>query len=137
MKLYTARLVLPLVLATVLTVAGCGGKSDKAAEPRPTTDARLQILEPTPNQVTGPDLDLKLNLLGAKVVEASTGVLRPDEGHIHVTLDGKLISMTYGTTQDLHGLTPGQHSLQAEFVAIDHVPFANRVVAAVLFRVGP
>jgi hypothetical protein len=43
--------------------------------------------------------------------------------------------MAYGETQPLHGLRAGAHSLQAEFVATDHQPFANRVVAAVLFNV--
>ena len=32
-------------------------------------------------------------------------------------------------------LTPGQHSVQVDFVAVDHVPFRNRVTAAVLFTV--
>jgi hypothetical protein len=43
--------------------------------------------------------------------------------------------MAYSTTQELKGLTPGPHSVQVEFVAIDHLPFRNRVVAAVLFTV--
>jgi len=43
--------------------------------------------------------------------------------------------MAYSTTQELKGLTPGAHSVQVEFVAIDHLPFSNRVVAAVLFTV--
>jgi hypothetical protein len=131
------RSALPLVLATVLTVSGCGGRSSTSTTARPTTDARLQILEPAPNQVTGPDVVLRLQLIGARVVAPSQGKLRPDEGHIHVSLDNRLVSMTYGTTQDLHALGPGPHALQAEFVAVDHAPFRNRVVAAVLFRVGP
>jgi hypothetical protein len=80
-------------------------------------------------------VDLQLDLVGATVVAATTGPLRPDEGHIHVSLDGRLVSMAYGTTQPLHGLTPGSHSVRAEFVATDHAPFRNRVVAAVLFEV--
>jgi hypothetical protein len=28
---------------------------------------------------------------------------------------------------------PGQHTVQAEFVATDHQPFSNRVLAAVVF----
>ncbi|MFN2607856.1 MAG: hypothetical protein ABR511_08160 [Acidimicrobiales bacterium] len=122
-----------VVMTTVALAAACSSGSASAA--RPTTTARLQITSPTPNQVTGPDLSLELNLIGAKVVPAASGPLRPDEGHIHVSVDGKLVSMTYGTTQDLHGLTPGSHSVQAEFVATDHAPFRNRVVAAVLFQV--
>jgi hypothetical protein len=79
---------------------------------------------------------VKLDLQNAKVVPQTTGPLRPDEGHIHVSVDGQLVSMAYSTEQQLPTLAPGPHSLQAEFVAIDHAPFANRVVAAVLFDVS-
>jgi hypothetical protein len=126
-----ARLLLPIVLATVLVSGACSPKSTK----RPTTQARLQILQPTPGQVTGADIVLRLRLIGARVVKPAVGRLRGDEGHIHVSLDGKLVSMTYGTTQPLDGLTPGSHSIRAEFVATDHLPFANRVIAVVLFTV--
>ena len=50
-------------------------------------------------------------------------------------LDGKLVSMTSGTSQLLQGLTPGEHLLQVEFVANDHAPFDPRVLAAVTFEV--
>lgn len=131
------RLLLPLVLATATTIGACGGGTSTKTATRPATTARLQILQPSPNDATGPDITIKLNLLGARVVQATKGKLGPDQGHIHVSLDGKLVSMAYGTTQDLHGLKPGAHSVQAEFVAIDHVPFRNRVIAAVLFTVKP
>jgi hypothetical protein len=32
-------------------------------------------------------------------------------------------------------MSPGRHTVVAEFVAADHAPFANRVVAAVSFDV--
>ena len=60
---------------------------------------------------------------------------RADEGHVHIALDGAVVAMAYGDAQTLKGLTPGQHSLQVDFVAVDHVPFRNRVTAAVLFSV--
>ena len=131
------RLSLPVLLAFAVTLTGCGGSKAKNSltTNRPTTAARLQIVQPTANQVTGPNTDLVMNLIGARVVQPAQGTLRGDEGHIHVSLDNKLVSMTYGTTQDLHGLTPGPHSLRAEFVATDHQPFSNRVIAAVLFTV--
>ncbi len=130
--------VATLLAVVVLTAAGCGGGSSSSGggAARPTTQARLAIVAPTPNETTGPKVTVKLNLMDAKVVPQTTGPLRPDEGHIHVSLDGKLVSMAYGLEQDLPDLAPGPHSLQAEFVATDHVPFANRVVAGVLFNVG-
>lgn len=129
------RSVVAATLVTALAVSGCGKDSSGAGGARPTTTARLQTVEPTPNEVTGPDVTVKVKLIGAKVVSSTTGKLRGDRGHIHLSLDGKLVSMAYGTTQQLPGLKPGPHSLQAEFVASDHAPFANRVVAAVLFTV--
>ncbi len=128
------RLAVPL-LFIALVAGGCSSKSKSAGADRPATTARLQITEPSPNQATGPDVTLRLNLMGARVVPNTSGPLRPDEGHIHVSVDGRLVSMAYGTTQDLHGLTPGPHSVRAEFVAVDHAPFRNPVVAAVLFQV--
>jgi hypothetical protein len=127
--------LLPTLVALCLVAAACS--SGGSAKDRPTTAARLQIVSPEPNAVTGPDLTIQLSLTGAEIVQAVTGPLRGDQGHIHVSVDGKLISMAYGTTQDLHGMTPGPHTMTAEFVATDHAPFKNRVVAAVLFQVQP
>jgi hypothetical protein len=126
-----------MLLASVVTLASCGGgdETDAKGGARPTTTARLRIVQPTANQVTGPSVQLKLELTGGKVVSRTSGALTGTEGHIHVTLDGKLVSMAYGTEQDLTDLTPGTHSVQAEFVALDHAPFENRVIAAVLFTV--
>ncbi|HUP86726.1 MAG TPA: hypothetical protein VM143_13765 [Acidimicrobiales bacterium] len=127
------------LLTLAVTVTGCGGgKSSPTAttsDTRPTTTAKLEIVQPTANEETGADIKLVVKLTGAEVVPQASGKLTPDKGHIHVSLDGQLVSMAYGTTQDLHDLKPGPHTVQAEFVAIDHAPFRNRVVAAVLFTV--
>jgi hypothetical protein len=101
------------------------------------TPARVQITQPTPNQVVGTDTTLVVNLIGGKVVDRTTPPLTPDEGHIHVTLDGQLVSMAYETTQELRGLKPGSHTVTAEFVAVDHQPFKNRPTAAVIFESKP
>ena len=138
---YGPRLVLAvLVVIGAVVLAACApdkqASSNTTTTARPRTSAQLQIESPTPNQTTGAAVDLKLALSGATVVSPSevTGI-SPTEGHIHVSVDGKLVSMTYGLSQQLH-LTPGTHTVQAEFVATDHRPFANRVVAAVVFQVG-
>jgi hypothetical protein len=131
-----SRWILPTLLVSAVTVGACSPKSTTAT--RPTTAAHLAIVSPTPDQIEPPNFTLVLNLTGATVVPASTtgGVLRGDQGHVHVSLDGKLITMTFGTTQDLMNITPGPHTLQAEFVASDHAPFANRVIVAVAFSVA-
>lgn len=130
------------VAAVLVALVGCGNSSSKGSTAatttkRPSTTAKLQILQPTPNQVTGTSVTVQVNLIGATIVPA-TNVGTPksgNEGHIHLSVDGKIVQMAYQSTYQLTGLTPGQHNLSAEFVATDHLPFANRVIAAVLFTV--
>jgi hypothetical protein len=131
------RLKALLVVAVALVLAACGGSSASKGATRPTTSAKLLILSPTPNEVTGPDVTLQFEVIGGTVLAPAeiTGPLRGDEGHIHVSVDGKLVQMAYSTQAQLTGLAPGPHTLSAEWVARDHLPFANRVQAAALFTV--
>jgi hypothetical protein len=126
------------LLVVLFGLIGCGS-DDKSSTPgageRPTTNARIQIVSPTPNQVTGPDVTVQVKLIGAREVPEVSGPLNPEEGHIHVSVDGVVVAMAYSESQTLKGLTPGQHSVQVDFVAVDHIPFRNRVTAAVLFTV--
>ena len=123
-------------VAMTLALGACGSGSASA---RPSTSAHLLIVTPTPNQVTGPDVMVQFQVSGGTVLPPAqaTGPLRGDQGHIHVSVDGKLIVMAYTDHTELTGLTPGPHTLQAAWVATDHLPFRNPVVAAVLFQVGP
>lgn len=133
------RLALPVVLAVAVTATGCGGSKSNSSSTtqHPVSPVRIQITQPTPNQTTGPNTTLVVNLIGGTVVPAAQstvkGAVPTDQGHIHVSLDGRLVNMAYSTTQDLTNLTPGQHTVTAEFVAIDHAPFKNRPTAAVIF----
>ena len=126
-----------LSFALLGALAGCGGGgSAAAAPPRPTCDAQLQILSPQPNEVVGPTPTVRFNLIGGTVVSITTGPISCAQGHIHVLVDSQLVSMAYGLVQTLPTpLAPGPHALQAEYVAIDHKPFANRVINKVLFQV--
>ena len=130
---------IPVVVALALVcLSGCGSEKKSSAPPgsqRPATNARIQILAPTPNQETGPDVTVQVKLIGAREVSPVSGEVKPDEGHIHVSLDSAVVAMAYGDTQTLKALTPGEHSVQVDFVAVDHLPFKNRVTAAVLFTV--
>ncbi len=103
---------------------------------RPRSTATLSITEPTPGMhVTTDELTVELDLQGGTIVQATTTHVTPTTGHIHLSLDGSLMSMTYGTDQivDLSGVGPGKHTLTAEFVAADHLPFSPRVQTSVGF----
>jgi hypothetical protein len=67
------------------------------------------------------------------VLQTSTRLV-PDEGHIHVKLDGKLVSMTAGLEQQVP-VTTGPHIIEAEFVANDHLPFNPRILTTMPFVV--
>ena len=109
-----------------------------AGSTRPSSTARLAVISPAPNQVVnGTILHVVVSVTGATIVTATTTDIRPDQGHIHLYVDNNLVSMNYGTTQDLP-VAPGTHILRAEFVASDHAPFNPRVVTPdIVFTVQP
>ena len=89
---------------------------------------RVLAAQPGRDGREGDTLDVVMTLTGGTIVDATSTTLTPDTGHVHLSLDGKLVSMTYGLVQEipLAGLAPGRHTLEAEFVAADHGPFDPR-----------
>ena len=81
--------------------------------------------------------EVRLSLHGAKIISKTTTRIRPDQGHIHLLVDGKLVAMNYGLDEQLPNLTAGQHLVQVEFVAADHAPFDPRVLTQAAFTVRP
>jgi hypothetical protein len=103
---------------------------------RPTSTATIAFMEPAPGQVVdGDDLDVQVRVDGASIIEGSSTDLAPDTGHLHLFVDGAIVSMTSGEVQQVpvQDLDPGVHELQAEFVAADHAPFDPRVVITTTF----
>ncbi|MEA2477880.1 MAG: hypothetical protein QOC87_2079 [Actinomycetota bacterium] len=130
------------VAAAALLLAGCssggsGGSGGAAApSPRPSSPAQIAIVTPTNGQVVkGPDVPLKLSLTGAKIVQPSTTNISPTKGHVHVSLDGQIVSMNFALHQPLHNVAAGTHTLRVEFVASDHQPFDPRVFQEIAFTV--
>lgn len=126
-----------LAMAVVMLTA-CGGNGVGAASPtpslasRPSSPAMLQIVSPTPNQVvTGSTVRVVVALQNAMVVKQYSTHIQPDQGHVHLFLDKRLIYMAYQLTQDVP-VTPGTYALQAEFVASDHVSFNPKVWSSVV-----
>ncbi len=131
------------ILAVVLGPAGCGSSTDPTGTgpatstgPRPSSSGVLTIAEPRDGQIVRADeVNLSIDLEGAHLVDLTTTDVRPDEGHLHLTLDDQLLSMTAEPDQTLTDLEPGLHLLKVEFVAADHIPFDPRVIATVAFTV--
>jgi hypothetical protein len=136
------RLVL-VVLALAALVAACGGETNPAApvgssspSPRPSSTGKLELLFPKPgDKVKGSTVKVRMSLTGARIVPATTKALKPDEGHLHILLDGQTITMTAALTTDLKDVPPGAHTLRIEFVAGDHIPFYPRVFKETAFEV--
>jgi hypothetical protein len=104
---------------------------------RPGSTATLSFLAPRDGATTSKDaLTVRLDLQGATITPVTTTVVTPDSGHVHLGLDGALVSMVGGTTQvvDLRDVAAGTHTLTAEFVAADHLPFNPPVTASVTFE---
>jgi hypothetical protein len=104
---------------------------------RPRSTATIRFVEPTRNEVvSGGVLQVDIRLTGGRLTSLTTTTLTPDTGHLHLSIDGRLLSMTVAERNrvDISGLPDGEHLLQAEFVAADHGPFAPPVIVSTPFR---
>ena len=138
---------LAVVVAAVAVTACSGGADNGGSAPptttaaavadRPSSPAKLVIETPRQGQTVNQDRpELVLALDGGKVVNQTTTRVQGDQGHIHLYVDGKLVTMNYGLRQRLPQLPPGQHVVQVEFVAADHAPFDPRVLTQAAFQVA-
>lgn len=118
-------------VATVLPfIIGPGSLS------RPTSTGQLAIVSPRPAETFQGDpatVSVLLSLNGATIVPVTTIHVVPNQGHIHLYLDGSLVTMT-GLEASVP-VRPGTHTLRAGFVASDHGPFRPPVTAEVTFEV--
>jgi hypothetical protein len=129
--------------AAALVLAGCAARPQTSsappaagqtpAGPRPKSTATIAITSPTPGErISGTTLHVRIQLSGGTIVQQTSTDLSPDRGHIHLSLDGKVVSMSYGVEQDVP-VAPGPHLLTVEFVATDHLPFSPRLIKTVTF----
>ena len=130
------------LIAVALLASGCGsgGPTSDPSSPssvsRPSSTAKLSIHSPKNGSVVqAPTIHLKLSLQGAQIVKQTSTDLSPDKGHVHVLLDGSLISMNYSLGEEIPDVGPGPHRVEVEFVATDHAPFDPRVTAVASFQV--
>jgi hypothetical protein len=127
--LVVAATFLPRMLVGPTTPAAAAGA-------RPASTATLGFAAPRDGFHTSADaLTVRLDLEGGTITSVASTTVTPDTGHIHLSLDGALVSMSGDVVQvvDLHDVAPGPHTLTAEFVAADHLPFDPPVVAQLTF----
>ena len=138
-----AAVVMAVIL--MLLLSGCAPRTQTAstlqapgpqpAGPRPKSTAALAIVSPAPGErISGTTLHVRIQLTGGTIIPQTSADLSPDKGHVHLSVDGRVVSMAYGVEQDVP-VTPGTHLLTAEFVATDHFPFNPRVLKTVTFDV--
>jgi hypothetical protein len=111
----------------------------RIAKVRPRSTAQVAIVEPPSGAVVhGRALRVDISIKGARIISQATTKLRPDEGHVHIMIDGVLIGTAFGPTADvdLSGFRPGMHTLSIEFVAGDHFPFNPRVIVSEPFTLA-
>lgn len=129
-----------LVAACLLAVSCTGGTA--TTTPTQTTNliastATVKILAPKDGQVIhGSTVDVKVDLVGGKLVLQTTTDIQPDEGHLHILIDDRLLTMTASLDQKVPDVSPGPHLLKVEYVAGNHLPFDPPVFDAVGFKVS-
>ena len=137
-----------MAVAAVLTACG-GGGSDAGASPtpseasptpsnaqRPTSTAELTILEPKLGAtVPGPNVDIVVQIQGATLLGEASRDLRPDTGHIHVSVNDRVDTLLAGERYTIEDLDPGQYIIKVEFAAADHGSFSPPVIETVKITV--
>lgn len=140
------RGIVLLCVATAM-LAACSPSADGTPTPtpspsstRPRSTATIAILQPKPDAViTTTTVHVVFSLSGGRIVNVTTKDITPDTGHIHLYIDGRLISMNYQLAQDV-SMAPfaaGPHVLEGEFVAADHLPFNPRVITKIIVEYQP
>ena len=93
----------------------------------------MQLLEPVDGgTVPAGDVKMLVKTTGHKFVMASNTNV-PGEGHVHFTLDGEPFKMSVEPNYTYEGVTPGEHTLEAELVQNDTKPFSPPVKQEIVF----
>ena len=145
----TTLTVAAIAATLVVTACGRGSGSNAGGSPgpsgsppnaatRPSSPAQLQILSPTQGEIVKgapATVRVRVKLTRATIVPATTTHITPTQGHLHVYLDGQIVSMNFGVNATVGNVPAGTHTLIVEFVASDHFPFNPDVRQSVRFVV--
>lgn len=125
-----------------IALASCSSGSEPTSSPTPSTSvtrpastAKIAIVSPKPGETVPTDgVTVKVSLEGATISKQASTNLRPDQGHVHLLVDAKTITLAGELEVSTGPLSPGPHLIEVEFAANDHGPFNPRVLAQVTVR---
>ncbi len=126
--------VVPLILVLGAFALSAGAfifKSDTSTAPAAGIDAVITIESPAPGDTVPANepLQLSVDLQGGRLT-AENASDDPREGHLHVYVDGELVSMPTEATPEVE-LEPGSHEITVEFTQADHRSFEPRILDTV------
>ena len=131
-----------MLLGLGLALAACSKSPQAKTTPTPTlgariaSTARIAIVAPTPGQtVKGPNVTVKVKLTGGTITKIVSQDVKPDVGHVHILMDGQIITLLAGYSFTIPHVSKGPHLIQAEFVEVNHAPFYPAVQQSVSIRV--
>lgn len=96
---------------------------------RPSGSARLQFVRPREGEVFRTLVPVEVQVVDGRLVSTTATVNRPGEGHLHIFVDGQLISMIGVAIQKVP-IPLGRHTISVELVANDHGSFCPALSAA-------
>ena len=121
----------PQAILLLLLGAIAIGIGSVAVAPRPVAapNVGLKIVAPSDGAVVpaGQPVDVEVDLTGGKLT-TSTSQSAPNVGHLHVSVDGSIVSMPGAPVAPVE-LKPGPHTIVVEFVTASHQPFAPPITA--------
>ncbi len=95
------------------------------------------ILSPKNAASVGPDVDVSFAVFNFALVQPYGQKDAPNEGHIHVLLDGAYDQLVASVeTVHLSGLSAGSHTITLQLVNNDHTPISPAVSAAITVTVS-
>jgi hypothetical protein len=124
-----------------ILLAACGGGKPSASPSPSSSSARIRstativIISPVEGQtVPASGVTVKIKLTGGTIVPQVSLDVKPDQGHIHLLVDGQVRLLLGSLEVPTGALSPGSHIITAEFVETSHAPFDPRVLANVTVR---
>lgn len=106
------------VLAMPLVLGPCQG--------RPATAATLEVLSPAEGQTFAGRVPVRVRVVGGRLAPSAALANQPDEGHLHIAIDGQVMSMV-GLERQVIPVPLGAHRITVEFVANDHLAYCPPV----------